>query len=289
MTIEARGQFDHLDRKSKSLIITCNSLGFSHSANSGSFQALRGGIATSARLMVPGHWANDAKERYRKEDIGISIVLNSNNPVFHLRPLTDAPSLLDGSGGFPATLEDLWDHADTEEVHKEARAQIERAILWGFDPTHLATHQNAMVMRPEFFDILVDLALEFSLPIAISPEMSDATLGFPAYELARTEGIVSPDRTILSANLPLQAQSHPLELLDYVASNIEHGITELVVSAAIDTPELRALDQDWATSVAYLSLLESLSSFHDILRRANITLIGYEYLRQIQREGITVY
>ena len=66
------------------------------------------------------------------------LTLNAEHDRYRWGPITHAPSLLDGDGGFPRTIDDLWEHADLDEVRRECRAQIERAILWGFDVTHLA-------------------------------------------------------------------------------------------------------------------------------------------------------
>ena len=55
----------------------------------------------------------------------------------------------------------MWDHADLDEVRRELRAQVERAILWGFDVSHLDSHMGTLQLRPEFFDVYLDLAVEF--------------------------------------------------------------------------------------------------------------------------------
>ncbi len=119
------------------LIINCDDLGSCHAANVGVYEALRDGIATSATLMVPCPWAREAASRYRGEDVGVHLTLNAEHERYRWGPITHAPSLLDGDGGFPRTVSDVWDHADLDEVRRELRAQIERAILWGFDVSHL--------------------------------------------------------------------------------------------------------------------------------------------------------
>ncbi len=89
------------------LIINCDDLGSSHAANLGSYEALRTGLGTSATLMVPCPWARDAAARYRGEDVGVHLTLNSEYDLYRWGPITRAPSLHDGDGGFPRTLEDL--------------------------------------------------------------------------------------------------------------------------------------------------------------------------------------
>ena len=47
----------------KLVIISCDDLGSSHSANVGVYRALREGAATCASIMVPAPWARHAAER----------------------------------------------------------------------------------------------------------------------------------------------------------------------------------------------------------------------------------
>ena len=149
----------------KLLILNCDDLGLSHAANVGVYQALREGLATSASLMVPCPWAREAAARYRGEDVGVHLTLNAEYDLYRWGPITHAPSLLDGDGGFPRTLQDVWDHADLDEVRRELRAQVERAIYWGFDVSHLDSHLGALQGRPEFFDVYLELAVDFRLPL----------------------------------------------------------------------------------------------------------------------------
>src|SRR3954464_13773655 len=177
----------------KLLIVNCDDLGSSHAANVGVYEALRDGIATSASLMVPCPWAREAASRYRGEDVGVHLTLNAEFDLYRWGPVTHAPSLLDGDGGFPRTIADLWDHADIDEARKECRAQLERAIYWGFDVSHIDSHMGTLILRPEFFDILLDLAIEFDLPVRLPSASVEQSAGFPFRKLANNEGILSPD------------------------------------------------------------------------------------------------
>jgi len=112
----------------KLVIINADDLGSCHSANVGVFECLNTGTVTSATLMVPCPWAREASSRYRGEDVGVHLTLNAEYELYQWGPITHAPSLLGGDGGFPRTVEDVWDHADLDEVRRECRAQIERAV-----------------------------------------------------------------------------------------------------------------------------------------------------------------
>src|ERR1700719_1807183 len=173
-TLAERLGYDADDRL---LIVNCDDLGSSHAANIGVYECLRTGMATSATLMVPCPWSREAAARHR--GVGVHLTLNAEWDLYRWGPITHAPSLLDGDGGFPRTQRDVWDHADLDEVRRECRAQIERAILWGFDVSHLDAHMGTMQIKSEFFDVYLDLAVEFKLPLRLSGPGTESQIGFP--------------------------------------------------------------------------------------------------------------
>ena len=126
------------------VIISCDDLGSCHGATEGVYQAIRDGVATCASIMVPAPWARYAADQYKGEDIGVHLTLNAEHPLYRWGPLTHAPTLLSGEGGFPRSVDDLWEHADSTEVLRECRAQIERALAWGIDVSHLAPHLTSI-------------------------------------------------------------------------------------------------------------------------------------------------
>jgi hypothetical protein len=259
------------------LILSCDDLGSSHAANVGVYEALRMGLATTAGLMVPCPWSREAAARYRGEDIGVHLTLNAPFDLYRWGPITLAPSLLDGDGGFPRTLEDLWDHADVDEVRRECRAQIERAIYWGFDVSYLSSHLGALEYRPEFFDVMLELAVEFGLPVRLPGAAYEAAAGFPARQLAGDEGVIIPDQLLRS-----QAGAGRVGLERFLAER-PPGLTEVVLRPALDTGELRSLAPDWAARVDDHDLATSSQSWRPLLDRAGVTLIGYRELRDLQR------
>src|SRR3954449_2604077 len=180
----------------KLVIVNCDDLGSTRSANVAIYEALRDGLATTATLMVPCPWARDAAAMYRGEDVGVHLTLNSEWSNYRWGPITHSPSLLDGDGGFPRTVEDVWDHADIDEARKECRAQLERAIYWGFDVSHIDSHMGALQLRPEFFDIYLELAVDFRLPLRLSGGSTELSIGFPFRRLAAEEGVLFPDHLV---------------------------------------------------------------------------------------------
>jgi predicted glycoside hydrolase/deacetylase ChbG (UPF0249 family) len=261
------------------VIINADGLGLSQAANAGGFDSLRDGLATSASLMVPAPWAREAAYQYRGEDIGVHLTLTCEYGRYRWGPITHAPSLLDGDGGLPRTIADLWEHADLDEVRRELRAQVERAILWGFDVTHLDTHMGALQFRAEFFDVYLDLAVAFDLPLRLSGASTQRSIGFPFRDLAAEEGVLFPDHLVLVPGVGSRAT------FDKVVSDLRPGVTEVFVHPAADTPELRDLTTDWEGRVDDLVLMTADDALRDALEASGAVRIGYKPLRDLQRAG----
>ena len=264
--------------EAKLLIVSCKDLGFAHAANAGVYDALREGAGTSGSLVVPAPWAREAAVQFRGEDVGVSLTLNAEYDRYRWGPLTMAPSLLDGDGGFPRTLTDLWDHADLDEVRRECRAQLERAVLWGFDLSHLDSRLDALLMRPEFFDVYLELAVDFSLPVGLLGPTAEPNVGFPVRQLASDAGVLFADRFV---SLPAPATRQ--DLADLLAG-LPAGLTELSLSPAVDTPELRAITEEWPARVADHDLLVDGPGLGALAAEHEVTLIGYRPLRDAMRK-----
>jgi predicted glycoside hydrolase/deacetylase ChbG (UPF0249 family) len=263
----------------KLVIVSCDDLGSCHAANVGVFTALRQGAATCASLMVPAPWARHAAgQATADDDIGVHLTLNAEHDLYRWGPITHAPSLQSGEGGFPRTLADLWEHADQTEVLRELRAQTERAIQWGVDVTHLAPHLSAITLRPEFFDVYLELAVEYRLPIRLPSTISADQAGFPFRKLAAEEGVVFPD------HFDHDWRAGSAERVHTAIEQLQPGVTEIHVQPAIDTPEVRALAPAAPGWIADLELVTS-PGLQARLEGAGATMIGYRALREAMRAG----
>ena len=307
------------DPDDRVLVLSCAELGVFHAGNVAIYEALRNATATTATLMVPAPWARDAAAQYRGEDIGVGLTLNAEHDLYRWGPITHAPSLLDGDGGFPRTAADLWEHADLDEVRRECRAQLERAIYWGFDVSHLDAHLDAVALKPEFFDVFLDLAEEFRLPLCLPDASAQRLAGFPFRELAAERGVVSPDRVIPTGALARElAGSTPGRLgrttvsrpadsgspdadspdagdspdaddsnvkarLAGLLAGLEPGVTEVCLRPALDTLELRAAAPDWQERTADRKLLVGGTILDQAVGAAHVKLVGYRSLRELMR------
>ncbi len=252
---------------SKSLIITCINLGASHSANYAIYEILEQGLATSASLMVPCPWAREAGKHpsLNKADIGVQLTLNAEFESYRWGPITLSPSLLDGDGGFPRTANDLWEHADPAEVRRECLSQIERASLWGIKISHLGSHLDALLPRPEYFDIYLELSMEFKIPLRLPDKRLEADYGFPFRELAGDSKIPAPDQI-----LELNGNSNISEIV----SSLENAATtELLCSPLLDTPEARTAYSD--NFKALVRTRQKLEELHQAIDGTNIQITNW--------------
>ena len=263
----------------KLVIISCDDLGSCHAANIGVYQAIREGLATCASLMVPAPWARHASAMYDGEDIGVHLTLNAEHDLYRWSPITHAPSLLSGEGGFPRTIDDLWEHADADEVFRECRAQIERAVAWGFDVTHLAPHLGAITLRPEFFGVYLELAVEFRLPIRLPSTLTEDMAGFPFRRLAADEGVLFPD------HFDHTWRAGSRDRVFSAVAGLAPGVTEIHVQPAIDTAEVRALSDQAEGWIDDLDLMVNDQALRQALGASGAVLIGYRQLRDAMRNS----
>ncbi|MFM8956228.1 MAG: carbohydrate deacetylase [Actinomycetota bacterium] len=259
------------------VIVSCDDLGAFHASNVGVLRALHDGVATCASLMVPAPWSRHAVANLRAgDDIGVHLTLVSEHADYRWGPLTYAPSLQSGDGGFPSTLDDLWEHADRDEVLRECRAQVQRAMLWGVDVTHLAPHLTAITLRPEFFDVYLEVAVEYQLPVRLPSTVSTTAAGFDFRGLARDEGVFFPD------HFDHDWSSGSRERVMRSIASLQPGVTEIHVQPVIDSPEVRAVGAVTQGWIDDLNLVTS-RELRDALSAAGAVLIGYREIRDAMR------
>ena len=258
------------------LIVNCDDLGSSHSANTAIEAAMRRGIATSATLMVPCPWAPEAVELCKDLDVGVHLTLTAEYPGYRWRALTAAASLHNGLGFMPLTAEGVWARADPADVRAECHAQIDQALAWGVDVTHLDTHMGVMQMDPRFFEIYLDLAVDYGLPLRMLSDNYARKLGFPIREAALERGVLFVDHFIAPPwGAPAQAP-----FIDKVP-RLRPGVSEIFLHPVEDGPELRAYDLAQpdlrAADGAFLLGPEARASVD------GIELISFRKLRDLQR------
>src|SRR5215813_15495131 len=134
----------------KIIIIHADDLGETHAVNAAAIKALQSGTINSASLMVPCPWfpeIADYANSHPDADFGLHLTLTSERVYYRWGPVASrdkVPSLVDSNGYFHHD----WDRhpkIDPQDVERELRAQIERALAMGVQPTHFDSHQYRLI------------------------------------------------------------------------------------------------------------------------------------------------
>jgi predicted glycoside hydrolase/deacetylase ChbG (UPF0249 family) len=259
------------------LIVNCDDFGSSHAANLGVIECLRHGVASSATLMVPCPHAREAVDLAGAWPVGVHLTLTSEYPQHRWRGLTNARSLHDAAGYLPATAEEVQRQARVDDVRAECRAQVEQALAWGLDVTHLDAHMGTVQTEPRFFEVYVELAAEFALPLRMLDATHEAALGFPSRAPAAVRGLLYPDHFISPWGRPTR------EVLLESLADLPAGVSEIYAHPVLDGPELRGYDPAHAEVRAadYACLLDA--AVRAAIERAGVRLINFRDLRAAQR------
>lgn len=222
------------------LVVRGDDFGYSHASNLALEPAFERGIMTSASVLVPGPWfAETARivKRHPEWSVGVHLTLTSEWNVLRWRPVSpidQVPSLVAADGylwGFgygrpkPADRrpdDSPWaEHTpNLEEVEREFRAQIDRALAMGVPIDYVDCHMG-LACREEILPVTKKLAKEYCLGISSAMQFSERRMS-PDYPDDTPEGIKSG---LLAALRALQP-----------------GLHLYVGHPAQDTPELRSLD-----------------------------------------------
>jgi len=135
-------------------VVNADDFGFTPDVNEGIVEAHRHGILTATTLMANGEAFADALSRVQETpslDIGCHLVLVGGNSVRTGQPLPPKVSALLGALA-----------GRQFSVYDELRAQIERIVRAGIQPTHLDTHKHTH-LAPPVLDAVARLSEEFDI------------------------------------------------------------------------------------------------------------------------------
>ena len=157
----------------KELLIRCDDIGMCHSVNLAVEKVVKTGIPFSASIMFACPWyqeAVDILKDHPQVTVGIHLTLNAEWKNYRWGPVSGSsavPSLVDSLGYFfPSRAAFEANHPKLNEIEKELRAQIERAIHSGLNIKYVDYHMSTAVDKPEYRAILEKLANEYHLGIS---------------------------------------------------------------------------------------------------------------------------
>ena len=252
------------------LIVRGDDMGMTHSANEAFELAFKKGILTTGGLLVPAPWFEDAARRCREHpdwSVGVHLCVNAEWKDYRWRPVLPfnlVPSLVDEDGYFFPTASAFLAHQPkVEEVEKELRAQLERALSRGLKLDYLDTHMDSLETKEEFRAVVRKLAREYRLPV--SGECGEDREFFDIYNVS-----------------PQEKEKVILEKL----KTARPGLYLMVVHPGLDTPEERAIVDTNPDGLKNVYLYRSAEvraitspRVKKLLGKKNIKLTNYRELR----------
>ena len=269
----------------KLLILNADDLAMSHSEDVASFAALEQGWVSSATVMVPCPWFTEVAafaKAHPQADLGLHLTVTAEWETYRWGPVAPrnlVSSLVAADGYFYPDPTGVVAHAKPEEVEIELRAQIDRAISMGLQPTHLDAHMHALYASPELFAVFIKVAREYKLPIRLArneklfqPRISQMMPGEPI-----TDAIFSPGEDV-----------PPSGWMDYyvnLVKSLQPGVTEVFVHLAKDDAETQAIMVNhvgWGAAWRQREFdVISSPSFRKALDDNHVILIGWHDIRKL--------
>ena len=243
----------------KVIILHADDAGMCEEANIATQKQLKNGDIQSAAVMMPCPNAEEmiewAKEN-PKHDIGIHLTLTSEWKDYRWGTVADSaevPGLLDPDGKMWRSVREVVMNATPAEVEKEIKAQIDKAIAMGYNPTHMDTHMGTLYGHPDFVKVFFKVAQEYGIP-ANAIELSDSTVveSFKAQGYPLTDDVVA-----LAGNYTLpkvdnftsapkgKTYEEKVENFKLLVKSLKPGITEIIFHPSVETDNMKTITGSW--------------------------------------------
>lgn len=245
------------------VIVNADDFGITKGVSLGILDTMEKGIVTETTAMANGLYIEEAVEEAKKRginNIGVHLTLSWGKPIL---PKEEIKSIVNEEGNFYRRF-DLVENVNYQDVKKEFKAQIEKIISLGVNPTHLDGHHHAFAFKKEGLDVVFELAKEYNLPVRC-PYMENINY-------FKENNIVTSDDICLD----FYGDGVTEEYLKEVVNNIQDGkVLEIMCHPAIvDEDLMNATSYNTKRADEYNVLIsENIKNF---IKEKNVELIGFQ-------------
>ena len=282
------------DEQAKILIIHADDAGMCHSVNQATLTAMKEGAVTSAAAMVPPAWFPEMASWARANpelDLGLHLTLTSEWKHYRWQPVADpslVPGLIDEEGFMWRSVAEVVANATPAEIETEIRAQIDRAIAFGINPTHVDTHMGTLFATPEFLSIYLKTAMDYGIP----PMMPDPNAP-QVKQLMAARGLQYPETLLdrlVALGIPLldslntgeEGDTYQERKTTYheAIRGLQPGVTEIIVHLSGEDQEIRHISNSWqARNHEFLIFTDS--DTIALIESLGIHLIGWQEIKDL--------
>ncbi len=276
-------------KDAKVLILNGDDFGMNHATNDGTIKALKSGGLTSATVMMPCGWNVEAlkwAKAHPQASIGVHTTLTSEWGGYKWGPclgVGGVPSLCTPEGYMWDDVVMVYGSATIEDVEKEIRTQLNRAIASGVDITHFDSHMGTMQYNPIYHELYLKLAKEYKMPCRMAGHdiMDKAGGGFLIDE-ADAMGVLHPE--VLYMNGPDSIEGTAAYFKDLL-SKLEPGkVSELYIHCAVPSEEIFSTTGSAKRRIADTDFFSDPNTVK-FMDEQGIQRISYRELRELQRTG----
>lgn len=268
------------------LIINADDFGMCHDQNEGVMRGLTDGLFTSSTILVTCPWFEEAAEfarSHQQADLGVHLTLTAEWDRYKWGPVLGrraVPSLCNEGGYLRQTVDEVYRYDGLDEVERELRAQIEKALDAGIDVTHLDSHMGPLHLRADYHEIYTRLAGEYRVPIRLASRRRMRAEGWIAViEQLDGLGIVTPDHLVFYG--PPSVDQTEIYWTNLVR-NLRPGVTEILCHPALARDELKSCARDALQREADFRYFTS-DKTHKLIADVGVTLTGFRQLRDLMR------
>jgi predicted glycoside hydrolase/deacetylase ChbG (UPF0249 family) len=198
---------------------------------------------------------------------------------------------MDKDGFLWQTSQETQEHATAETVITELDFQVNKALEWGVDVTHIDSHMGTII-HSKFIPAYIQAAVKSRVPFMLP--RGNASM---FHQVGIDQETVSEYAMIISqleeqglplvdglAMLPLDQPKGQLEIAKKMLNELPSGVTHFLFHPSLNTPELRAIAPDWPSRVAnYQTFMDP--ELKQFIKNHGIQVIGYRHLRNILQNG----
>jgi len=247
----------------KVIILHADDAGMSEGANIATAHYLKNKYIQSTAIMAPCPAADEFIQwaiEHPEADVGMHLTHTSEWKTYRWGPVSDpaeVPGLIDPDGMLWNEVFNVVMHASADEVEKEIRAQIDKAISMGYQPNHIDTHMGTLYGHPAYVERFFKVAVEYGIP-ANAIDLSDPQLvdkfkkqGYPINEdvIKLMEQYPLPKLDNFTSAPNAKNYEEKVEKFKTLIKALPAGLTEIIFHPSVESEELKTITNSWQQRV----------------------------------------